>query len=331
MKAISKTDICLFLKTEHTTENMIEYFTGLKIDIGILILFKRKKPMLFISSLEQIPKRKDIIIKHIDFPKIKEILYKENPKIVGTHDLKLTKRGLELFKKSLPKGAKFKDITEDLEKIRSKKSEKEIQTLRKGIKITEEIIESLIKNISKMTYEQEAVQFLKMECLKRNVKTSFEPLIATGPDASNPHYYPKEGSKLKRGFCIIDFGIVYEELCTDISRTIFLGKPTEKEKDFYQVILDGQLKVEKESKPNKKMIAPFKMVHALGHGIGIEVHESPMLPTDPVKINTTVAIEPALYSKEMSVRIEDDFVMRKTGLKRLSTSSRELRIVNYKK
>ncbi|MBN1176014.1 aminopeptidase P family protein [Candidatus Woesearchaeota archaeon] len=331
MKALPKTDVCLFLKTEHTTENMIEYFTSIKIDIGILILFKRKKPMLFISSLEQIPKRNDIIIEHIDFEKIKSILHKEKTKIIGTHDLKLTKRGLELFKKSIPKGAKFKDITEDLEKIRSIKSEKEIQSLKKGIKITEEIIGLLIKNISNMTYEQEAIRFLKMECLKRDVKTSFEPLIATGPDASNPHYYPKKGSKLKKGFCIIDFGIVYDNLCTDISRTIFLGKPTEKEKDFYKLVLDGQLKVEKESKPNKKMTFPFKMVHALGHGIGIEVHEHPMLPNDAVKVNTCIAIEPGLYSKEMSVRIEDDFVMRKTGLKRLSTSSRELITINWKR
>lgn len=331
MKALPKTDVCLFLKTEHTTENMIEYFTGIKVDVGILILFKRKKPMLFISSLEQTHKRNDLIIEHIDFEKIKNILHKEKLKIVGTHDLKLTKRGVDLFKKTLPKGVKFKDITEDLEQLRSKKSEKEIRTLRKGIKITEDIIELLIKNISNMTYEQEAIQFLKMECLKRNVKTSFEPLIATGPDASNPHYYPKKGSKLKKGFCIIDFGIVYEGLCTDISRTIFLGKPTEKEKDFYKLVLDGQLKVEKESKPDKKIIAPFKMVHALGHGIGVEVHEFPMLPTNEVKINNCIAIEPALYTKEMSVRIEDDFVMRKTGLKRLSSSSRELRVINWKR
>jgi Xaa-Pro aminopeptidase len=327
MKALPKTDICLFLKTEHTTENMIDYFTGIKVDTGILILFKKKKPMLFLSSLEKIPIRQDIIVEHIDFKKIQSILKKASPKIVGTHDLKLTKRGVELFKNITPKGTKFKDITEKLEEIRSIKSPKEISILKKGIKITEEIILLLTKKISKMTYETDAIQFLKMECLKRDVKTSFEPLIATGANAASPHYYPDKKSKLKKGFCIIDFGIIYQGLCTDITRTVYIGKPSKKEIDFYNKVRDGQIKVEKESKPNKKTKLPFKLVHALGHGIGVEVHEHPILPNEPVKINNCIAIEPGLYTKEMSVRVEDDFLMTKNGLKRLTTSTRDLIIL----
>jgi len=331
MKTIQGTDISLFLKTEHTTENMIKYFTGIDADTGLLILFKNKKPRLFLSSLEEIPNRKDIIIKHLDFKKIEKLLAKENPKIIGTHDLKLTKRGLDLFRKITPKKTRFKDITKDLEQIRSIKSPEEIKTLKKGIKITEEIISHLIKKIPKMTYEHEAVQFLKMECLKQNVKTSFEPLIATGTNAANPHYFTKPGTKLKNGFCIIDFGIIYNGLCSDITRTIYLGTPSKKEIDFYNKIKDSQIKLELTTKPGEKMNFPFKMIHALGHGIGIEVHEPPMLPFEKVEVGNCIAIEPGIYTKQMSVRVEDDFLMTSQGLERLTKSSRELTIVKFNK
>ena len=87
--------------------------------------------------------------------------------------------------------------------------------------------------------ERELEQRILAQIKKAGCKPSFPPIVAAGPNAAHPHWKPSD-TKLK-GFVVIDFGLVYQKYMSDMTRTIYVGKPTQKEKDLYNLVLQSQL------------------------------------------------------------------------------------------
>jgi Xaa-Pro aminopeptidase len=327
----SKCDCGLFFNTENNPGKTIIYLTEISCDFCILIAHPKKKPTLFISSLEEIPKTKNVNIKFLKklssvFSEIK----KRKPKKVGLNFDEISKSLFDVIKKEL-KSIILVDVSKLIMQQRLIKNPKEINKLKKAINITEEIIFNLSKKINSFTYESQAIKFIQEQIISFGVVESFKPIVASGKNAANPHHFPKKNSKINKGFCIIDMGVKFEGYCADISRTLFIGTPTKKDKEFYEEILKELKKIEQTIKAkSKKFETKFKMIHALGHGIGLDVHESPYVGVQELKENMTIAIEPAKYTKNKGVRIEDDYLVTKNNLKKLSTSSQELKIINKK-
>lgn len=322
-----KVDVCLFLKFEQPDGKSIRYFSGIDTDFGILLKFKQRQ-VLYLSELEEKPKpKKGLTVKPFDFEQVKKDLAKAKVKTIGLHYAEITKRQFDMLKKRL-KGYKFVNIADEVTKIRQIKTPQEVKDLKKAIAITEDIIMAVSKKLKSFTYEIEAVQFIRQEFIKHNVVPSFPPIVASGTNSKNPHYHPKPTAKMQKGFCIIDMGVKYNGYCADITRTFYLGKPSQKEIDFYNNIKEQLYKFEKTIMPGDKDVkADFEMIHMIGHGIGLDVHESPGIGYEELREGICVAIEPARYTKSYGVRIEDDYHLTKKGLKRLSTTSRDLKII----
>jgi len=134
---------------------------------------------------------------------------------------------------------------------------------------------------------------------------------------------------------VLDFGVRYNNYISDISRTIFFGKPTKKELNEYKKVQKAStraikaLKIGKRCKTIDKISRKeFTYPHSLGHGIGVEVHEAPSLSPkskDIIQENMCFTIEPGLYIPEkFGIRIEDDLLMTKKGPVLLTKSSKEL-------
>ncbi len=329
MVSIKGVDLAIFIKSEKINSENIFYFTKVETDHGVLVLAKRKKPVLFISSLEKKSKNKDIIVEHINKNNIFEHIKEHKPKSIGFVYSEISKSTFDFFKKKLPK-VKFKNISDELAKLKRKKTSSEILKHKKAIAITEQILSKLYKNISSMTFEYEAFDFLRMEVLKHGLVESFKPIIASGKNSKNPHYYPSKTSKLQTGFCIIDFGIKFEGYCSDISRTIFLGTPTTQDKKYYESVRKEQERIETSTHAGtSKIKTSFKMIHALGHGLGLEVHEPPFVGVERLNKNDVIALEPARYDGLYGVRIEDDYLVTEKKLVRLSSSSRNLKRISF--
>lgn len=326
----SKCELGLFFNTENNPGKTIQYLTKIKSDFCILISFPKRKHILYISSLEKLPQTNHVEIKVLN--KLSDVfsaIKKRKPTKIGINYSEVSKALFDTLKKEL-KGTKLVDVSKDIYKERLIKKPHEIKNLKKAIQITEDIIKKLIKNIPKFSKEIEAIQFIKQEMIKHNVESSFDPIVATGKNSANPHYFPKENSKINKGFCIIDMGVKFNDYCADISRTIFIGSPTKKDILFYDEVLSELKNIENTIKAkSKKFSTKFKMIHALGHGIGLNVHESPYVGVQELKENMTIAIEPAKYTKTQGVRIEDNYLVKKNKLERLSSSSQELQIVKY--
>ena len=188
-------------------------------------------------------------------------------------------------------------------------AQEEENALREACRLTCERMNACLEQFSTFRTEGEVKAFLE-----KDVETAFDTIVASGKHAAEPHY--DGGGPLERGFCVIDFGIKHKGLCADITRTVFLGTPSEKEKKTYYDLLKEHRRLLREVKPGrrlkqlhwtfvKRLGGKKKLfIHALGHGLGKEVHEK---GSRRLKKNECITIEPGLYEKgSWGIRIEDD-------------------------
>ncbi len=222
-------------------------------------------------------------------------------------------------------------------------SKKEIEYITKSCLIASKILIKCIQNIKNFKNELEVLSFLKKETKKYKCKLAFKPIVAFGSNAAVIHHKPNR-RKLKKSFLLIDFGVKYKGYCSDITRTIYLGKPKKREIKLYNLVLKAQLKAINKLKPGIKCneiyfiatnyLGSYKkyFLHRLGHGVGKKVHQSLSLGKKNnrrLKENTTLTIEPGIYfKKKFGIRIEDTILLKKNKVKILTKVPKKLIIVN---
>ncbi|MEK6907319.1 MAG: M24 family metallopeptidase [Nanoarchaeota archaeon] len=213
-----------------------------------------------------------------------------------------------------------------------------VNFVRKACSINDVIFKEIIKNFNFKT-EKDIVKYIKKRFRNFKVKQAF-PTIAANNNKTI-HAKPRN-KKLERGFLILDFGCKYKSYCSDMTRTIFLGKPNKYEKMLYNLILNCENKCIKKLKINypycdleiysRLLLKNYKQyfLHSLGHGIGKKIHDLPrisIVSNDKVKKNEIITIEPGIYfkrgNKETGIRIEDTVYIGKK-IEVLSNSNKEL-------
>jgi Xaa-Pro aminopeptidase len=319
-----KIPLAIFITTESMSNSTVHYFTNTSVVTGVLIVPVSSKPTLYVSPLEKINGSSSFSVRSIDL--LENDLSRLKSKKVAVDNRHLRISDLKFLKKHIR--AKFIDLYSDVVDICRNKSPIEVKAIEKAVKTSEDIFDLAFKNWNSFYSELDVVRFLKMETFKRNCALAFPPVVASGKNASVPHHEPTS-KKLQKGFCIIDFGVKYNGFCADLTRTIFLGTPSNKEVAIFNRILSKKKALEKLLKPGvfvKELWAEYhkdgyKMIHALGHGLGREVHEVPNLGRgkDILQIGDVVALEPAVYVKgKFGIRLEDDYLITEKGSKLLS-------------
>lgn len=173
-------------------------------------------------------------------------------------------------------------------------------------------------------------------------KSSFPAIVASGINSSMPHAIPSQ-KKIENGdFLTMDFGCVYEGYCSDMTRTIVIGKASEKQREVYNTVLKAQLAVLdfiKAGYTGKEVDKIARDIiysagyegcfgHGLGHSVGLFIHESPRLsPSEDEVIlaGMTETVEPGIYIKGFGgVRIEDLVVVTETGCENFTHSEKNL-------
>lgn len=215
------------------------------------------------------------------------------------------------------------DMSDKLQAIRAVKKEGEVSRIRRAVSISKDVLHSIALSTS-MT-ELDVVRQLARECLERRVSFAYPPIVAAGAASAQPHHLPA-AKRLGSGVVLIDFGVKFQNYCADLSRCYFLGpakqerKRYEEAKDVFHSIVDqlpacrtaGEL-VRMGDKVMKKTGWP-PLIHAPGHGIGLQVHEDPHLyskSAEKLRPNMVMALEPAFYSSRFGVRYENEVVWGK--------------------
>jgi Xaa-Pro dipeptidase len=187
-----------------------------------------------------------------------------------------------------------------------------------------------------------AAEISHLQCMKGASSVAFETIVAFGANSAKPHYTPKN-TRLKKGhFVLMDFGARYNMYCSDITRTLVMGKATQKQKKMYNTVLEAnRLAIRKcKSGVHGKVLHELakdyidnhgykdRFIHGLGHSVGLATHDGKGLnaSTDfKMKKNMVFTIEPGIYIPGFGgVRIEDDVVVEKDGCKVLTKADKEL-------
>ena len=238
------------------------------------------------------------------------------------------------------------EVDEIINKARAVKTDYEVDCIKKAQKIAEDAFSHILTFIKEGVTEKEIALELDFFMLKNGAEAvSFETIAVSGKNSSMPHGVPTD-KKIENGdFITMDFGAVYNGYHSDMTRTVIVGKPTEKQKEVYETVLKAQksaLEVLKNGvtgfdadKVARDIIenAGYKenFGHGTGHGVGIEIHESPNLsPYSKATLETgnVVTVEPGIYiPDEFGVRIEDMALITEDGYINLTSCEKELIIL----
>lgn len=231
-----------------------------------------------------------------------------------------------------------------IEKMRTIKDDNEISKIRRACEITDNCFTHLLEYIKVgMTERQIAFEIEKYFIENGANGLAFDTIVASGENSSKPHAVPTN-RKIQSGDNItIDFGAKYKGYCSDMTRTIFVGSVSDEVRNLYNFILEGQLRATNKIKDgvDGKSVARgvqieynarnFELIHALGHGVGLEVHELPYLSyrsSQILKENMVVTNEPGIYIPEkIGIRIEDTILVNKLESEVLTKSSKELIVI----
>lgn len=231
-----------------------------------------------------------------------------------------------------------------LEKMRIIKTEDEISKLKKAASITDETFGEIVKFVKPGMKEIDIISFIKEEFAKRGADFGFA-LIASGPNSALPHYGGNDRVIEKKDVLLCDFGCIYQGLCADMTRTIFIGDVTDEEKKMYNYVVRGTLAGEGAAVDGAYIPDVDKAARAvieesgygktfvtrLGHGIGYNIHESPDIKQSNkiyLEPGMTFSIEPGIYRvNEFGIRVEDIVLVTKGGNEILNKATKELIVV----
>jgi Xaa-Pro aminopeptidase len=233
-----------------------------------------------------------------------------------------------------------------IEKLRLIKTDAEIKILKEAAEIADAAFKHILSYIKPGKTELEVSNELEFFMRKQGAaSSSFDIIVASGYRSALPHGVASEKVIESGDFVTLDFGAYYKGYCSDITRTLAVGQPSDELKNIYDVVLEAQLRGMAGIKPGltgKEADALTRdyitekgygeyFGHSTGHGIGLEVHEGPGLSVkSDVKLEPgmVVTVEPGIYIAGLGgVRIEDDTVVTKDGNESLTHSTKELIIL----
>ena len=323
----------------HPDPNII-YFTQMKPSFAFLLI-TFDSASLYLSKLDMPPSIKNLSVVSLrkDWEKITS-----DPKVkkIGVNKSSISLAYVEKLQKMYPH-AKLIDISSTLNELRSQKTPEEIQKITKACAITSQAFDALINKFSLKTFktERDVAFFLEKFIREHDAELAFPTIVGSGKNSAVPHHVT-DSSKLQKGFLQLDFGASYKNYCSDMSRSLYIGKPTAAEKDHYNLLHTAQtepIKAVTLNKPfteldkiSRKHLGKYSsyFIHSLGHGVGVEIHEAPSFSEEAkqtIKQNHIFTIEPGIYFPgKYGIRIEDTLLFDGKA-KILTTSPKELVIL----
>jgi Xaa-Pro aminopeptidase len=229
-------------------------------------------------------------------------------------------------------------------KIRMVKDDTEIDLVRKSVAIAEEAFDAVRGEIKAGLTENYLAGLLVFELRSRGAgDASFPVIVAAGANSSLPHYRPGESLVQRDQPLLFDWGAIHKGYCSDLTRTMIVGRVSNRIKQIYKVVAGAQDAAMKFLRPGVTTLQADRVArdfieragfgkefgHGLGHGIGREIHELPRMhknaAEEELRPGMIVTVEPGIYLPgEGGVRIEDDVLITHSGCEVLSSLDRSL-------
>ncbi|MCM3741874.1 Xaa-Pro peptidase family protein [Oceanobacillus luteolus] len=244
----------------------------------------------------------------------------------------------EAFQQIFPEAA-FTDVQPFIDSARKKKSRSEVEKMQLAIDIIEKVLEEGIKKVKVGMTESELVGELELLMRKFGADgPSFSTIVLAGEKSALPHGTPGDRTINHGDFLLIDFGVIKDGYCSDITRTFVIGEASEKQKEIYNIVLQSTntgIDAVQAGVPLKNFDIPARKViqdsgygeyfnNRIGHGLGMNVHEEPSVHEkneDIAEPGLLFTIEPGIYIPGFGgVRIEDNVYINEDGKAEVLTS-----------
>ena len=246
-----------------------------------------------------------------------------------------------------PRAVIFSDkLEKHIDEIRSVKDADEVSCIKKAQAIAEDAFNHILGFIKPGITEKQIALELDFYMLSHGAEAvSFETIAVTGAKSSMPHGVPDDTIVKDGDFITLDFGAVYKGYHSDMTRTIAVGSVSDEQRKVYEIVLSAQkasLAVLKSGLSCKEADAAARDIiksagygqyfgHSTGHGVGVEIHESPALSPNSKKdlcVGNVVTVEPGIYLPgKFGVRIEDMALITEDGCENLTSTPKELMIL----
>ena len=269
-------------------------------------------------------------------------------------DLAIQKLGFEeeymsvgeynLWTKALP--VEFVPASDLLTDLRMVKDADELAAMREAQRVTDEAFTEILNYVKPGVTESEiAARLTYIMACKGAERNSFDPIVACGANGSMPHAIPGPAIIQPGQFVTMDFGCVVGGYCSDMTRTVAVGKPSEEMELVYNTVLKAQLASidairagvngsDVHKVADDILVAAGyggKMGHGLGHSLGIEIHENPRFSPfwdKPIPAGAFLSVEPGIYLPgKFGVRIEDVVMLTENGCIDITNSPKNLIIL----
>lgn len=327
------------------------YFTALPSSDGILFVSKTAAVLLIDSRYIEVARKE---AQNCEV----ELLYdtsKQLPEIAKR--LKVKKVGIEAYDLPVSTAQRFRRILKNIDfdfsdglsntisRLRMIKTDEEIENMKKAQEITDAAFKHILDYIKPGVLERDIA--LEIEYfIKKNGASgpSFDLITIAGPNTSLPHGVPGYRKVEVGDFVTLDIGAIVNGYCSDMTRTVAVGKVSDEQRKVYDTVLEAQLAAEAAIGPGKNCAEIDKIArdviaktglpvfgHGLGHSVGLQIHEEPRLsPTCHMDLEPgmTMTVEPGIYLEgKFGVRIEDMVLITETGMMNFTKSPKELIIL----
>ena len=274
---------------------------------------------------------------------LEKIIYNEGIKTIGFEGGTVPYETYRRYCDEYP-GCEFVNIGDSIEIIRQVKSQDEIDKMQKAQDITDNALSSLLKVITPDMTELDVAVELEYAMRRGGADSfAFETIAVSGDASALPHGTPRN-VRLKKGFLTMDFGAKYDGYCSDMTRTIVIGKADDEIKKLYNTVLRAQTEAlaylregadcgeaDKVARDIIDAIPEYKGAfgHSLGHSVGLFIHESPRLYSRgfgrKLRAGEILTVEPGIYLfGKYGCRIEDMVAITNDGIHNFTHSSKEL-------
>lgn len=328
------------------------YITGIRMSLGIAVIYGDHSVLLVDKRYyEMCVKKSPIPVKPVEEFSLKTLFktapYNEITSLAFDSGRTPVHQYNEL-QKDLPQ-CKFIPLNEPVAIIRAVKDASELELLREAALLGSEGYEHVVSLLKEGVTELELAIELEIFWKRKGADgLGFESIIAFGPNSSMPHYRPQNIGLKKGDTVLIDIGVRLAGYHSDMTRVVFFGEPLPKMKEIYEVVLRAQETALAACKPGMKTGEIDKVArdsiqadgygelftHGLGHGIGLEIHEKPVLKSNHPESGTVLCpgmvltIEPGVYVSDVGgIRIEDSAIVTETGTEVITKTSKKLRVI----
>jgi Xaa-Pro aminopeptidase len=334
-----------FLETHLPNIYYLTGFTGdsaaLFVESGTVTLFTDGR--FAVQAKQEAPGTRVRIHRGPMMPAIGEFLRKRGKMRVGIAPSRVTLAAWDTLKKAAGRGVRWVPMEGLVEGFRAVKDATEIGLIRDAARLGSEVMEAAIRLVAPGVSELDIAAEIGYRMRQKGASgESFEAIVAAGPRSALPHARPTDRRIGKNELVVLDLGAILRRYCSDLTRTVYVGRAPARVRRWYGAVLEAQEAAREAVRSGATCGAVDAaarsvlqhggfgqyFVHSTGHGIGLEIHEDPRIARSQertLEAGNVVTLEPGIYVEGVGgIRIEDDALVTANGAEILTSPSREL-------